>query len=161
MITLDLSVEAGDWESLGDVAAIAERAAGAAGAVIPAAALPPEGGECAVLFTDDAAMRALNRTWRDQDKPTNVLSFPGGDHPGGPGPRHLGDIVLAYETVAREAAEEGKPPAEHVSHLIVHGILHCLGYDHESDAQAEEMEALEIAALKEIGIADPYADHAA
>ena len=82
-------------------------------------------------------MRALNRDWRGKDKPTNVLSFPAPPPPGAPGPRHLGDIVLAYETLAREAAAEGKALADHAAHLVVHGVLHLLGYDHEAEAEAE------------------------
>jgi probable rRNA maturation factor len=159
VITIDLTVEAGEWETLGDLEALAQRAADAAIAVAP----DIDGDELAVavLLTDDAAMREINKDWRDQDKPTNVLSFPAAAHPGMPGPRHIGDVVLAFETTQREAEDEGKPLAAHVSHLIVHGVLHCLGYDHETDAQAEEMEALEVSALKGIGYDDPYSETAA
>jgi probable rRNA maturation factor len=158
VITIDLTVEAGDWEKLGDLEALAQRAASAAVGVIPKL----DGDlEVALLFTDDAAMREINKDWRDQDKPTNVLSFPAAAHPGMPGPRHIGDVVLAFETTQREAGDEGKTIEAHVSHLIVHGVLHCLGYDHESDEQAEAMEALEISALKRIGYADPYEENAA
>ena len=155
MITIDLSVEAGEWEKLGDIEALAHRAASAAISVVPKL-----DGELAVavLLTDDAAMREINKDWRDQDKPTNVLSFPAAAHPGMPGPRHIGDLVLAWETTAREAGDEGKTIEAHASHLIVHGVLHCLGYDHASDEQAEEMEALEVSALTGIGYADPYMD---
>ena len=103
----------------------------------------------------------MYRTWRGLDKPTNVLSFPGSGSPSPKGVRHLGDLALAFETLAREAAEEQKSLADHVTHLIVHGTLHLLGYDHEADADAEEMEALEVAALARLGIADPYRDMAA
>ncbi len=158
MITIDLTVEAGAWDQLGDIEALAQRAASAAIGVVPEL-----DGELAVavLLTDDASMREINKDWRDQDKPTNVLSFPAAAHPGMPGPRHIGDVVLAWETTEREAREEGKAVEAHVSHLIVHGVLHCLGYDHESDEQAEEMEALEVSALMGIGYADPYMDSTA
>jgi probable rRNA maturation factor len=108
----------------------------------------------AVLLTDDAAIRRLNATWRGIDKPTNVLSFPAPQHdPSG----SLGDIAIAYETTAREAAAEHKPLAHHLSHLAVHGFLHLLGYDHERDAEAEEMEGLERKVLGLLGVPDPYA----
>jgi probable rRNA maturation factor len=125
-------------------------------------ACPPELGaaEVAILLTDDQAIRALNRQWRGRDEPTNVLSFP--HHPSGrhaDGPNILGDIVVAYETTAREAASEGKPLLHHLTHLTVHGFLHLLGYDHESHAEAEAMENLERKILAQLGILDPYATH--
>lgn len=152
MITIDLTVEAGEWSKLGAIEALVQRAADSA---VSVAAV---GGEVAVavLLTDDAAMREINKDWRDQDKPTNVLSFPAAAHPGMPGPRHLGDVVLAWETMEREALDENKTIEAHASHLIVHGVLHCLGYDHESDEQADDMEALEVSALTGIGYDDPY-----
>ena len=84
------------------------------------------------MLTDDAQIQELNRTWRGKDKPTNVLSFPAPEQPGSDGPRHLGDIALASETLVREAEEESKELAHHFTHLIVHGVLHLLGYDHEA-----------------------------
>jgi probable rRNA maturation factor len=120
--------------------------------------------EVSVVFTDDAEQQALNRAWRGKDRPTNVLSFPNmdDDGPAVPGlPRLLGDVVLARETVAREAREQGKRTVDHTVHLLVHGTLHLLGYDHEGAAQAAEMEALERAILAGLGIADPYAGDAA
>lgn len=120
--------------------------------------------EVSLLFTDDAEQRGLNRDWRKQDKPTNVLSFPNMDEESwqaAPGRLQLlGDVVLARETVTREAAEQGKSLADHAVHLVVHGTLHLLGYDHEEAAEAEDMEELERAILAELGIADPYADAA-
>jgi probable rRNA maturation factor len=112
---------------------------------------PHEGGELSVLFTDDAPVQRLNAQFRGKDRPTNVLSFPQANGP------LLGDIVLAWETVRDEAALAEKPLEAHMAHLIVHGFLHLLGYDHETDGEAEEMEALERAALRRMGIADPYA----
>ncbi|MGY3032220.1 putative rRNA maturation factor [Bradyrhizobium sp. USDA 4354] len=118
--------------------------------------------EVAVMLTDDAGIRALNSNWRGIDKPTNVLSFPALQPEGawkpGDAPRMLGDIAIAYETMRREADEEQKPFDHHLSHLAVHGFLHLIGYDHENDGDAEEMEALEREILAHLGIPDPYAD---
>jgi probable rRNA maturation factor len=105
-----------------------------------------------LLLTDDVTIRDLNRRFRRQDKPTNVLSFPAPQNP----ERFLGDIALAYGVCAREASEQGKPLAHHLQHLVAHGVLHLLGYDHETDAQADEMEGLERAVLAGLGIPDPY-----
>jgi probable rRNA maturation factor len=106
-----------------------------------------------VLLADDAALRALNRDWRGKDKPTNVLSFPAPQ-----GGEMLGDIALAAETVAAEAQAQGKPFAAHMAHLLAHGFLHLLGYDHEIEAEAEAMEARERAILVSLGLPDPYAE---
>jgi len=116
----------------------------------------------AVLLTDDAAIRRLNAQWRNVDKPTNVLSFPSASVAAQQidAVKSLGDIAIAYETAAREAREEGKPLADHLSHLAVHGFLHLLGYDHESDGEAETMEQLERAILGRLGVPDPYLAHA-
>lgn len=118
-----------------------------------------------LLFTSDAEVHALNREWRGKDKPTNVLSFPMLDRedllalgPDGP-PELLGDIALAYQTCAREAADKGVPLEHHAAHLIVHGLLHLAGHDHETSPEdAAAMEALEIKALALMGIPDPYGD---
>ena len=107
--------------------------------------------ELSVVLATDAAVRKLNKAYRGKDKPTNVLSFPAGD------PSLLGDVVLAYGTVAREAKAENKPFQNHVSHLVVHGVLHLLGYDHEKASEAEIMEARETKILAGLGIPDPYA----
>ncbi len=114
--------------------------------------------EVSLVFTDDLAIREINREWREQDKPTNVLSFPAFPlEPGGkPGPM-LGDIVLARETIEREAVDLGKSTDEHLTHLLVHGFLHLFGYDHMDAEEAEEMEGLETRILAELGISDPYA----
>lgn len=117
--------------------------------------------EVSLVFTDDAEQRGLNRDYRQKDSSTNVLSFPNMDEGESPqhegSPRLLGDVVLARETVEREAVAQGKTPAEHTAHLLVHGLLHLLGYDHQESAKAEEMEALETGILATLGIADPYA----
>jgi probable rRNA maturation factor len=122
-----------------------------------------------VMLADDARVRDLNRDWRGVDAPTNVLSFPALDlEPGRPvvapanqpadQPIELGDIVLARETVLGEAVRDGKTPGDHVSHLVVHGVLHLLGYDHQHDDEAEAMEALERRLLARLGVADPYGE---
>jgi len=114
-----------------------------------------------ITLTDDAEQRALNRTWRGKDAPTNVMAFPAADPstPPPPGaPLLLGDVVLAFETVRREAAEQDKMLADHLRHLVVHGVLHLLGYDHENAAEAAIMEAREIAILSELGVSNPYRD---
>ena len=118
-----------------------------------AAALSTEGGEVSIVLTDDSEMRKLNRTWRSVDKPTNVLSFPartGGDA------KMLGDIVVAYETLERECDEEGRQFLHHLAHLTVHGFLHLIGYDHQTDAQAYEMETLESKIMARLTMPDPY-----
>lgn len=155
---IDLAVEDARWETaVADLEALVTRAVEAGLAVAPE---KPDGPvEVSVLLTDDTAVRELNRTWRGKDKPTNVLSFPAA-----PQPRHagtaapLGDVVLAYETLVRESAEQSKPLQNHLAHLLVHGTLHCLGQDHEiGETEADAMEALEVAALATLGIPDPYA----
>jgi probable rRNA maturation factor len=157
--SLDLSVEADGWAVLADPELLARAAIEAALAV--ARPREPDAVEVSLLLTGDAAIRELNRAWRGKDRPTNVLSFPANPPAGLPGPRPLGDVVLAFETVAQEAAAEGKTLADHVAHLIVHGVLHLLGHDHETEAEAEAMEALEVEALARLGIADPYREMAA
>jgi len=109
------------------------------------------------LFSDDATLQVLNKRHRGRDKPTNVLSFPSGAMPG-PHERSLGDIAISYDTVAREAEEKGAPLIDHAAHMVAHGLLHLLGYDHEDDDDAEEMEAIERRALARLGIGDPYKD---
>ena len=156
MITLSVAIEAEGWAAAGDVEAWAYRAVEAALASLPER---PDGDQTVdLLLTDDAAIRELNRAWRGQDKATNVLSFPSPPFPARSGvPRHLGDIALAYETVRREAGDEGKSLAAHVSHLVVHGLLHLLGHDHGTDGDAAAMERIEAEALARLGIPDPHA----
>jgi probable rRNA maturation factor len=112
--------------------------------------------ELTILLTDDEEMRALNRTWRGKDAATNVLSFPTSQTLSAPG--LLGDIVLAFETIRDEARGRDIALADHAAHLVVHGVLHLLGFDHADDTEAERMEALEAKALASLGIADPYAN---
>jgi probable rRNA maturation factor len=149
---IDIAIESGPWQAQADEAVVTR-------AIEMAAQMTdqkPADAELSVVLTDDAAIRAINAQWRHKDEPTNVLSFPA--PPAMPGaPRLLGDIVIAHETTAREAKTEGKPFADHLGHLAVHGFLHLLGYDHESDADAEVMERLEREILAKLGVPDPYA----
>lgn len=167
MLTVDTEVAAGGWEPATDWAALATAACDAALAQSPHAHLADAGYavEVAVRLTDDAEVRTLNAQYRQQDKATNVLSFPmvqpdlldalsNGDD----GEVLLGDIALAWDTVAAEAAAKGIAVADHARHLIAHGMLHLLGLDHADDASAAHMEGLETAALAGIGVADPYAE---
>jgi len=113
--------------------------------------------EVSLLLTDDAHQRDLNSQWRGIDSPTNVLSFPDGS-PLPDGGRLLGDVVLALDTCRREAREQGKSLADHTAHMVVHGVLHLLGFDHEEAEEAAVMESLEVRLLAAMGIADPYAE---
>lgn len=153
---LDVAVESGLWDALPDAEAIAARAVGAAAA--GCGVTLARSAEVSLMLTDDAQMRGINRQWRAKDNPTNVLSFPAASADGLAKAPFLGDIAVAFETVAREASEEGKTLADHFAHLVVHGFLHLVGYDHETEEQAQEMEGLEVAILAGLGIADPYAE---
>ena len=155
MPKLLISVEAGSWPPAEALEQACERAVAA---TIETAKLEmPEEAELSLLFTGDEAMAAINGQWRGKDMPTNVLSFPGADiKPGEPAEAALGDIVLAFETVAREAELEGKPFEHHLTHLIIHGLLHLFGYDHNEDEEARLMEGLETRILQGLAIADPY-----
>ena len=148
-LAIDVLVESDHWRKDGEAAAVARQAVTEA-----ATALSTARAELAIVLTDDSAMRALNRIWRGVDKATNVLSFP--TKRAGEGPPLLGDIVLAYDTIAREASHQRKPFAHHVAHLAVHGFLHLLGYDHEQHADAEAMEQAERDILRRLAIPDPY-----
>lgn len=159
-LEIDVMREAGEWPGQAEewVRRAAEHAYVVAG--------PAEEAELCIVLADDPFVRNLNKTYRGKDKPTNVLSFPVADMPAAAGGEPiwagdgrmtlLGDVVLAQETVAGEAEAQGKSFADHLSHLVVHGILHLLGHDHEVDVEADEMEALERDILEDLGIADPY-----
>ena len=150
-LAVDIVAESPLWKAQRGADAMLRRALAAA------AALVSSDGELAVVLTDDAAICALNRDWRGKDAATNVLSFPAKEaRPDRRAPRLLGDIVIAYETVAREAAAEGKPFMHHLAHLAVHGFLHLVGYDHEANGDADAMERLEIAILARLDVPDPY-----
>ncbi|AWB50195.1 rRNA maturation RNase YbeY [Gemmobacter aquarius] len=163
---VDIVIEDARWEALG-LEALAGRACGAA---LAGLGLEAQGFSVVVMGCDDARIAVLNADFRGKPQPTNVLSWPSeeraaevfGDLPEPPeagtadDPVELGDIAIAYETCAREAAEQGKPVADHVTHLLVHGLLHCLGYDHVDDEDAAVMEAAEVRILASLGLSDPY-----
>src|SRR5215471_10830369 len=155
----EVLVVADCWQNEPDAESVIQRAIAVAAESVDA---DVGDAELAVMLTDDAGIRTLNSNWRGMDKPTNVLSFPAlqpeGARKPGDAPRMLGDIAIAYETTKREADEEGKPFPHHLSHLAIHGFLHLIGYDHENDADAEEMESLETEILEQLGIPDPYVD---
>ena len=148
-IAIDVLIESDLWKKAPDAGSIA------CGAIAGAAALlPTPGAELAIVLTDDTAIRLLNRTWRGVDAATNVLSFPTKDAAGEP--PLIGDIVLAYETIAAQARADDKPFANHLAHLVVHGFLHLLGYDHLRNKDAEAMERAERDVLRRLAIPDPY-----
>lgn len=153
-LNIDILVEDKDWdEQLEDAESLAERALTAAWDVVGSAGAA----EVSVVLIDDARQQLLNRDYRGFDKPTNVLAFSTDmDTPPKGAPRLLGDITIAYETTAREAEAQDKSLANHFSHLLVHGMLHLVGFDHESKADAEKMERMEIAVLDGLSISDPY-----
>lgn len=169
---VDVLVESDRWSAaLPDVESLVHRAAQA---VLSAAPDLPGNAELSVLLSDDANIRRLNRDYRDSDSATNVLAFSNDDPASGPvvgrvvgpvsgamadpRPTLLGDVVIAFETTAREAADQKKPLSHHVSHLLVHGVLHLLGYDHDEATAASGMEDLERAILAGLGIPDPYGE---
>ena len=146
---IDVEIEAPAWAlALPDAEALMRAAARA---TLDSEGASDEG--VTLLLTDDETVRELNARFRQQDKPTNVLSFPAPHNP----ECFLGDVALAYGVCAREAAEQGKPLAHHLQHLVAHGVLHLLGYDHEGDDEAEAMEGLERVVLAGLGVPDPYA----
>lgn len=155
MITIDIAIHDQGWADKESLKKLATEAAGATFARLD---LQDTASELSLVFTDDAEIRRLNAQWRNRDKATNVLSFPAFPVRAGekPGPM-LGDIILARETIEQEADRQGKPLAHHLSHLIVHGLLHLLGYDHENDSDAEIMETLEREIVDTLAIPDPYA----
>lgn len=157
--TIEALVEDERWAAAG-IETIAERAARAA---LAAAGRDPEQHEIGILACDDARIAGLNAEFRDRNQPTNVLSWPAfagtvPEPPGlpGEGPLFLGDLALGYETCAAEAAAAGLTLADHAAHLVVHGVLHLLGHDHEDDGEADAMEALETKILASMGVANPY-----
>ena len=145
--TIDIQIQSPVW----DVQPLAEQTVRAAVAAA-AAALAIVAGEVSVVLTDDAAIRALNREWRSIDKATDVLSFPAAKSGNG---TFLGDIVIAFETLSRECSDEGRVFLHHLAHLTVHGFLHLIGYDHQTDSEAEEMEGLESRIMTRMKMPDP------
>ena len=149
-VTIEIAIESARWSELPGAEAAVRGAIEAA-----LADCGQDNAEVSVALAGDDRIRELNRQWRGKDSATNVLSFPAADGPATE-PRFLGDVILAFETIEREAAAEAKPFAHHVAHLAAHGTLHLLGYDHENDSGAERMERRERDILARIGIPDPY-----
>ena len=149
-MNVDISIDDKDWTAVPDLKKLARRAL--------KATLADDDVSLSLLFTSDSKISEINRQWRGKATATNVLSFPvSSETPVPEGePRPLGDIVLAFGIVSKEAQEQKKPIAHHVTHLIVHGALHLLGYDHGEDGEAEAMEGREIAILAGLGIENPY-----
>lgn len=151
---IEIQVEDPAWqEALPDVEGVVVRAAAA---VLGAEACPDAEPFATVQLADDDAIQALNARFRGRDAPTNVLSFPAPAVPGAPGPAYLGDIILAFGVCRGEAEAQRKPLAHHLSHLVIHGLLHLQGHDHQSDDEAEVMETRERTLLAGLGIDDPY-----
>jgi probable rRNA maturation factor len=158
-VSVEVAVDCDGWlAACPEAAALAATAARAALAVVGTTGAPAILG---LILTDDSEQRRLNRTYRGTDAPTNVLAFALSD-PATPAPAGspvlLGDVVLAFETIEREAAGQNKKLADHLAHLTVHGVLHLLGFDHQNEAEAAAMEAREVEILKIVGVADPYRD---
>jgi probable rRNA maturation factor len=151
---IDVQIKSPKWKAEPSAAATVRKAIAAA-----ASAARKSGGEVNVVLADDAVLRALNRDWLGIDKPTNVLSFPARVLKAGMRPAPAGDIVIAFETVKRESAKDGIALRHHLAHLAVHGFLHLMGYDHQTDKQADVMEGLERDILARLRIADPYRTH--
>ena len=156
-LLVDIIIEDGDWSAFAPVEPAIRQAADALAAV---AGLCDRPSIAALALSSDARVKKLNETYRAKPVPTNVLSFPTPpDAPQEPDePRALGDIVMAAETIAREAIEMGIPPRHHLQHLVVHGLLHLLGFDHQTDTQADKMESLETRILATIEVPNPYAE---
>jgi probable rRNA maturation factor len=159
-VKLEIVVKSALWQKRRMAKSVIKKAISAA-----AKAASPAPAELAIVLSNDSGIQALNRDWRGKDQPTNVLSFPAapavprGGKIRAPSP-YVGDIVIAYQTTAREAVAEGKPFDHHLAHLAVHGFLHLLGYDHENDRDAETMENLERRILRRLAVPDPYAPRA-
>ncbi len=155
-VQIDITRVAGQMPEPLDFAELAQRAVDQC---LMELGMPKAETELSIVLMDDETIRGLNDKWRGQAKPTNVLSFPAIELDRGaiPGPL-LGDIVLSIDTTAREAIDNGISFSDHISHLVIHGLLHLLGYDHENDADAEQMESIEKVVLEQMGIKDPYSD---
>lgn len=149
-ITVDLIHDDGDWSAVAGAEDLIAKAASAVAVYLPK---PVTQASVSIALSSDRAVAALNAQYRNKPKATNVLSFPAGR---GAAPGFLGDIIFGEETVVQEARDQGTPLAHHLQHLTVHGLLHLIGYEHETDADAHEMETLEIEILERLGVANPY-----
>ncbi|MGH6664768.1 MAG: rRNA maturation RNase YbeY [Pseudolabrys sp.] len=149
--SVDIQIQSPLWNAQPQAAQTIRDVLAAAAALIATA-----DGEVGIVLTDDKTIRALNRQWRGIDKPTNVLSFPAAITQAGVGARFFGDIVMAYETLARESDDENRAFLHHLAHLTIHGFLHLIGYGHEVDAEAEKMEGLESKIMMRMNLPDPW-----
>jgi len=153
-LAVDIVRESALWDGAPDAETVIRRALSEAAREVSSKA-----SELAIVLADDSAIRALNAKWRGVDKATNVLSFPAKAQGAGLADVvYLGDIVIAFETTSAEALAQSKPLAHHLAHLVIHGYLHLVGYDHENDGEAEDMERLETKLLARVGVPDPYAN---
>ena len=152
--SIDIQIQSPLWDAQPEAGQTVRHALSAA-----AQTLSTTDGEVAILLTDDSSIRALNRQWRGIDAPTNVLSFPAAVTQTSVAAKFFGDIVLSYETLARECADEDRIFLHHLAHLTVHGFLHLIGYDHQVDSEADEMEALESRIMTHLQLPDPYRAH--
>ncbi len=156
-VVVDVGIDSSVWtDVMPDAEEVVRRAVAAAFTAACLVARPDA--ELSIVLAEDPAVQVLNRDFRGKDAPTNVLSFPGVPPEATATAPHLGDVIVGFTTVAREAAEERKPLENHLSHLVIHGVLHLFGFDHQDDVEAEEMESHERAALALLGVDDPYAD---
>ncbi len=156
-VVLDIQIEDTSWAILENIETLCQKAIDQA--CVQAKPKPMNGAELSVLLTNEAEIQTLNKQWRNIDKPTNILSFPAVLPNKIAKSPLLGDLALGFETIAHEAKTDEKTFENHLTHLIIHGFLHILGYDHETDADALIMEALEIKILAKLNIGDPYADY--
>ena len=154
-LSLEISAPSALWRGLPRARSLARETIAAC---IAESGFAARGGSVSLCLTGDAEVRTLNVRWRGIDEPTNVLSFPAAPSERASETPMLGDIALAYETLAREAEESGASLADHYRHLVAHGFLHLIGYDHQTDEEADRMEELETRILARLGVADPYAD---
>ncbi len=156
-VVIDLAVPCAKWRRA--LPGVERRAKEAARAALAGAGKKLGAAELSLMLADDATVAALNERWRRRKGPTNVLAFASGEQAMPPAPRLLGDVVLAYETVTKEARDQGKGLGDHLRHLVIHGILHLLGYDHDAAGPARRMESLETRILATLGVPDPYHVH--
>lgn len=158
---VEISIQDPEWEKINDIYNIIDIASKTTlnNAILPKAALGRDL-EISIVLANDDLVQVLNREYRNKDKPTNVLTFAtlDSEEVSTEGILNLGDVILAHETIEREAQEQGKFPLDHIKHLTVHGVLHLLGYDHIEEDEANDMETLEIRILEHLGVQNPYTE---
>ena len=158
---IDVSVQDPEWENISDIEQLIKTVVTTTlGHVIMPREVEDRDLEISIVLANDDLVHVLNREYRDNNKPTNVLTFANldGDDIPTEGVLNLGDVILSFQTIEREAQEQGKFPLDHIKHLTVHGVLHLLGYDHQNDDEANDMETLEIRVLEQLGVQNPYTE---